>query len=114
MFPKERRTMPNSKFESPATLQADGTIQVGGRLTVDPSASGSDVEFRFMLVQGDLVVEGTGHGEGSGWVGTTAPGQASLQAGTVLAIGLAVLAMKELGRGYETFTWSEQIDLVNG
>ena len=106
--------MPNSKFESPGTLQADGAIQVRGRLTVDPPASGSDVEFRFMIVQGDVVVEGTGRGEGLGWVGTTAPGQASLQVGTVLAIGLAVLARKELGRGYETFTWSDQIDLVKG
>jgi len=103
--------MPNSQFDRRATLQSDGTVQVTGTLTVAEPIE--DVEFRFMLVQDNVVVTGTGHGMGGGWSGATAPGQGPLDTGPVLAIGLAVLARKEPGGGlgYETFTWSEQIEL---
>jgi hypothetical protein len=105
--------MPNSQFKSPATLRADGTIQVTGTLAVAEPAG--DVEFRFMIVQNDVVVEGRGTGRGAGgsWSGTTTPGQAQLDAGPALAVGLAFLSRKEPGRGlgYETLTWSEQIEL---
>jgi hypothetical protein len=104
--------MPNSQFNSPAVLRADGTIEVSGPLTVDPPASNEDVEVRFMLVQGDAIVEGTGRGQGSGWVGSAVQCQPPLQAGTAQAFGLFFLARKEPAPGYETFVWDGQLDLA--
>jgi hypothetical protein len=104
--------MPISQFESPAKLQPDGSIKVRGDLQVDPPATASDVDIRFMLVQGDVVVEGTGKGSSSGWAGTTAAGQGSLKAGIVQAIGLGVVTRKGPNPGYEPFTWSGEIDLA--
>jgi hypothetical protein len=103
--------MPFSQFNSPATLRADGTVQVTGPFTVAEPVQ--DVEFRFMIVQNDVVVEGRGRGRGGsgGWSGETDRGQGRLEEGPALAIGLALLARKRPGRGYETFTWSGQIEL---
>jgi hypothetical protein len=104
--------MPNSQFNSPARLRADGTVQVTG--TVRATEPAEDVEFRFLIVQNDVVVDGTGQGRGGGgWSGTTHPDQEELHPGPVLAIGLALLPNKQRGRGlgFETFTWSEQIEL---
>jgi hypothetical protein len=106
--------MPNSQFNSPATLRADGTIEVNGPLEVDPPARNEDVEVRFMLVQDDAVVEGTGRGQGSGWVGSTVPGTSSLEAGPVQAVGLFFHARTAPDPGYETFTWSDSIALERG
>ena len=103
--------MPASQFDSPATLEADGTVRVGGDVEAS-FATLSDVEFRFLLVQGEVVVQGSGRGSNDRWAGTTDPGQAALQAGSVLAIGLAVVARQTPQPGYQTFSWSEQIDLV--
>ena len=105
--------MPNSQFDHMATLQADGTVQVHGTITsAEPL---HDVEFRFMLIQDTVVVLGTGQQQGMrpGWSGTTAPDQGHLHPGGVLAIGLALVARTEPGGGlgYETFTWSQQIEL---
>jgi len=104
--------MPNSQFNNQATLQDDGTVHVTGTVTVAEPAEA--IEFRFMLVQNDVVVTGTGQAMGDGWMGTTAPGQGQLGAGPALAIGLAVLARTAPGGGlgYETFTWSDQIELA--
>jgi hypothetical protein len=103
--------MPASQFSSPARREPDGRIRVSGGQEVTPEASASEVEYRFLLVQGDTVVKGTGKGEGSGWQGQTDQPQSSLQPGPVLAIGLAIQARTNTGPGYETLTWSEQIEL---
>jgi hypothetical protein len=104
--------MPNSQFNQQAALQADGTVRVTGTVTV--AEPPEDLEFRFMLVQDDVVVTGTGNAMGEGWMGTSVPGQQQLNPGPALAIGLVVLARKESGGGlgYETFTWSQQIELA--
>jgi hypothetical protein len=106
--------MPNSQFDKSATLGADGSVHVTGKVAGVEQAQ--DVDFRFMIVQGDAVVEGRGRRvDGSaGWSGDTDPGQARLAAGPALAIGLAALARSDPagGLGYETFTWSEQIELA--
>jgi hypothetical protein len=101
--------MPVSQFNSPATLDADGIVHLNGR--IEGAGSVSNVEIRFMVIQNNVVVEGKGVGRGSGWSGTTDRGGERLQAGPALAIGLAVLAWTEGPRGYETFTWSAQIEL---
>jgi hypothetical protein len=100
--------MANSQF-STATLVADGTIAVDGTLEVDPEGLLSpEVEFRFLLVQGDVVVQGRGRGTNGFWTGKTLLDQPPLQAGFVLALGLAFVARRDPA-GYETFTWADRI-----
>ncbi len=104
--------MPNSQFET-ARLRSDGTVHVTG--TVEAVEAG-EVSFRFMVVQDDVVAEGTGkQAGGQGWSGDTYPGQ-GLHAGSVLAIGLAIVAKKAPGRGlgYETLTWADQLHMDSG
>jgi hypothetical protein len=102
--------MPMSQFNSPGTLRPDGTVQLTG--TVD--LPGDDaVEIRFLIVQGDLIVAGKGQGQGGGgWSGGTDHGQDELQEGQVLAIGLGLVARAaKPGTGFQTVTWSAQIEL---
>ncbi len=101
--------MPVSQFNSPATLDAEGVVHLNGSIT--GAGSAPNVEFRFMIVQNDVAVQGRGVGRGSGWSGTTDRGGEQLEAGPALAIGLAVLARTQDTHGYETFTWSSQIEL---
>jgi hypothetical protein len=104
--------MANSQFNSPATLLGDGSVAVEGGLDgVDPAATLSDVEFRFLLVQGDVVVQGTGRGTAGFWSGTTLAGQPPLQEGDALAIGLAFVG-RHTPAGYEIFSWSDLIRLA--
>jgi hypothetical protein len=103
--------MPNSQFHSQATMVADGTVEVEGSLDNNPAAMVSDVEFRFLLVQGDVVVQGRGRGSAGVWNGKTLLGQPALQEGEAQAIGLAFVARRE-PPGYETFTWTDQVHLV--
>jgi hypothetical protein len=102
--------MPNSQFET-ASLRPDGSVHVTGRVG---AVEAGEATFRFMVVQDDVVVEGTGkQAGGQGWSGDADPGQGQLHAGPVLAIGLAIVAKKVPGRGlgYETLTWADQLDL---
>jgi hypothetical protein len=103
--------MANSQFNSPATLVSDGTVAVDGNLEVDPAGLLSDVEFRFLLVQGDVVVQGRGQGTAGFWSGKTLAGQPPLQEGDALAIGLAFVGRRDPA-GYETFTWADRIRLA--
>ena len=103
--------MPASQFNSPATLLADGSVAVEGRLDVDPAAMLGEVEFRFLLVQGEVVARGRGQGTPGFWHGTTLVGQPPLQEGDALAIGLAFLA-RGGPAGFETFSWADQIRLA--
>jgi hypothetical protein len=104
--------MANSQFNSPATLLADGSVAVDGNLQgVDPAAALSDVEFRFLIVQGDVVVQGKGRGSAGFWSGTAPAGQGDLEEGNALAIGLAYLGRRNPA-GYEIFSWSDQIRLA--
>jgi hypothetical protein len=105
--------MPNSQFHSPARIQSDGRIRVSGDQQVSP-LTGEQLEYRFLLVQGDVVVKGSGLGHGSTWTGLTEPGEGPLQVGSVLALGLGLLPRRAPRPGYETFTWSDQIELVYG
>ena len=103
--------MANSQFNSPATLLADGSVAVEGGLEVDTAAALSDVEFRFLLVQGDVVAQGRGRGTAGFWSGTTLAGQPPLREGNALAIGLAFVGRRNPA-GYEIFSWSDQIRLA--
>ena len=103
--------MANSQFNSPATMVADGTVEVEGRLDNDPAVMLSDVEFRFLLVQGGVVVQGRGRGSAGVWNGKTLLGQPPLQEGDALAIGLAFVARRE-PPGFETFSWADRIRLA--
>lgn len=104
--------MANSQFNSPATLLSDGSVAVDGSLQgVDPATALSDVEFRFLIVQGDVVVQGKGRGSAGFWSGTAPAGQGDLEEGNALAIGLAYLSRRNPA-GYEIFSWSDQIRLA--
>jgi hypothetical protein len=103
--------MPNSQFTSPARLQSDGRIAVGGTQKVQPLSSGPEVRYHFILVQGETVARGEGQGFGSTWSGLTEPDQPSLELGRVLAVGVAVQAMGAPDPGLLTFSWSDQIEL---
>ena len=103
--------MAASQFNSPATLLEDGSVSVEGSLENDPAAALSDVEFRFLLVQGDVVVQGKGRGSAGIWTGTAPAGQGPLEEGNALAIGLAFVAKRE-PPGFEIFSWSDQIRLA--
>ena len=103
--------MANSQFNSPATLLADGSVAVDGSLDVDSAAALSDVEFRFLIVQGDVVVQGKGRGSAGFWSGTAPAGQRVLEEGNALAIGLLFVGRRS-PVGYETFSWADQIRLA--
>jgi hypothetical protein len=103
--------MANSQFNSPATLLPDGSVSVAGSLEVDAAAIVADVEFRFLIVQGDVVVQGTGTGSEGGWHGTTPASEAGLQEGDALAIGLAFVGRRSPA-GFEAFSWADQIQLA--
>lgn len=104
-----------SQFNSPARLLDNGQIEVGGpqRLEQFQMASGiPTVEYRFLLVQGGVVVRGSGENWGSGmWGGKTDEGQDPLRKGPVLAVGLAIITIMEEHPGFTTFSWAEQIEL---
>jgi hypothetical protein len=103
--------MANSQF-STATLVADGTVAVDGTLEIDPEGLLTpEVEFRFLLVQGDVVVQGRGRGTNGFWSGKTLLGQPTLQEGDALAIGLAFATRRD-PPGYESFTWADRIRLA--
>ena len=103
--------MAASQFNSPATLLPDGSVAVEGSLDNDPAAMLSDVEFRFLLVQGDVVVQGNGRGSAGVWSGTAPAGQGTLSEGNAVAIGLAFVARRN-PPGYEIFSWSDLIRLA--
>jgi hypothetical protein len=103
--------MPASQFNSPATLVADGSVGVDGSLEADTTAILSDVEFRFLIVQGDVVVQGKGRGTSGFWSGTAPAGQGTLQEGNALAIGLAFVG-RRTPPGFEIFSWSDSIRLA--
>jgi hypothetical protein len=100
--------MANSQF-STATRVEDGTIGVDGTLEIDTEGLLTpEVEFRFLLVQGDVVVQGRGRGQNGFWAGKTLLDQPPLEEGFVLAIGLAFATRRD-PPGYETFTWADRI-----
>jgi hypothetical protein len=101
--------MPASQFDNPAKLRPDGVVLVTGTFSV-PNPD-QEVESRFLIVQNEVAAEGKGSGGGGTWAGKTDQGMAEFEAGQALAIGLAFHARKEPGRGFETLTWSAQIEL---
>ena len=104
--------MAASQFNNQATLQSDGSILVSGTQEVQPLSSAPEMEYRFLLIRGDVVVKGTGQGHGGTWTGLTGTNEPPLDPGPVLAVGLAVLARRGPNPGFTTFSWSEQIELV--
>lgn len=107
--------MPASQFDSPGTIRPNGRVHLTGTVNLDEP--GKDVEVRFLIVQGDLVVEGRGRGEGGGprWSGRTEEDSGQLQEGSALAIGLGLVSRdSKPGVGFQTVTWSAQIELERG
>jgi hypothetical protein len=104
--------MAASQFDSPATLKPDGTVAVSGGLD-DSLAALPAVEVRFLLVQGDIVIQGSGQGSNDRWEGVAPSGQGTLQAGSVVAVGLAFGAALTPQPGFLSTPWSEQIDLIS-
>jgi hypothetical protein len=105
--------MAASQFHNQAKLQSDGRVLVTGtQQDIEPLSAGPEVEYRFLLVRGDVVVKGSGQGHGSQWTGLTDPGEQPLDPGPVLALGLLILARRDNNPGFATFSWSEQIELV--
>jgi hypothetical protein len=107
--------MPASQFDSPGTIWPNGRVHLTG--TVGLAEPGKDVEIRFLIVQDDLVVEGRGRGESGSesWSGRTEEDCDQLQEGPALAIGLGLVSRdSKPGVGFQTVTWSAQIELQRG
>ena len=107
--------MAASQFNSPARQLENGQIEVSGPQLLEPSqlASGiPTVEYRFLLVQGGVVVRGSGANWGSGmWTGRTDEGQEPLRKGPVKAVALGIITLMEEHPGFTTFSWEDQIEL---
>ena len=101
-----------SQFDRRAFQLEDGLTRVHGPQHFEFPIE--VVEYRFLLIQGDVVVKGAGTGQGSTWSGTTDPHQERLQDGPVLGVGLAIVVDTGNRPGFSTFSWSEQLQLVNG
>jgi hypothetical protein len=102
-----------SQFHSPAHLGPDG-VNVDGPHEFVATAEGSapKVEYRFLLIQGNVVAKGSGDGWNTAeWHGSTDEGHEGLQEGQVLAVGLAISTSTTDPPGFTTFSWSEQIEL---
>jgi hypothetical protein len=107
--------MPLSQFNSPGKIRPDGTVELSG--TVNLIEPGKVPEIRFLIVQDDLVAEGRGEGESDGesWSGTTVAECEQLQEGPAMAIGLGLVSRDaKPGVGFQTVTWSAQIELQRG
>jgi hypothetical protein len=91
-----------------AKLLDDGRLLVGGPF--DPE--GMDVKLmRFVVTQGDVMVEGDNHHAGpTTWDGFT-PAQ-GLQPGPAYGFAHAVLMAQGPPRRFETVTWGEAITIT--
>jgi hypothetical protein len=101
-----------SQFDNRAFQLADGRTRVSGPQRFEFPVE--VVEYRFLLIQGDVVVKGFGTGRDRTWTGTTDPDQERLQEGPALGVGLAIVADTGNSPGFSTFSWSEQLQVVNG
>jgi hypothetical protein len=104
--------MPLSQFNSPGTIRPNGRVHLTG--TGGLAEPGKEVEIRFLIVQDDLVVEGRGRGEAGAetWSGRTEQDAQQVKEGPALAIGLGVVSRdSKPGVGFQTVTWSAQIEL---
>jgi hypothetical protein len=100
-----------SQFDPQAFQLQDGRTRVSGSQKFHPFTG--QVEYRFLLVQDRVVVKGSGTGSDPSWSGTTFPGENRLQKGSALAVGLAFLVEDEQSPGFTTFTWSDQVEVVD-
>jgi hypothetical protein len=102
--------MPFSEFTT-ARLR-NGAVRVTGPFVLAQEEQGAEVPFfHFLIVQGDVIVEGEGNQSGGGWSGTTTADPA-LTTGYARAFGFATLVRKGPPPGFETFAWSEEIELT--
>ena len=103
-----------SQFDNTVTqlTTVDGLTRVGGDQNFPFPVE--EVEYRFLLIQGDVVVKGSGTGQGSRWSGVTDPHQEPLQEGPVVGVGLAIVVKTGASPGFETLSWAEQVQLTNG
>jgi hypothetical protein len=86
----------------------DGNLQVEG-----PADSGSGLpvkHLRFVVAQGDAMVENEATVSGGGWHGEAPAGD--LKPGPAHGVGLAVMFRPDSPGSYETTTWVEPITLT--
>lgn len=105
--------MPFSQFTT-ATLE-NGTVTVSGPLAfsqVEKEAQLTVTCLHFLLIQGDEFLSGTGNADGAGnWDGEVTPAH-NLQPGPLQAVGVAVFITPGEHPRYETYTWSDQLELT--
>jgi hypothetical protein len=105
--------MPFSKFDS--VQVAGGNVFVGGPFDFGADEPSTNVPaLHFVLIQDDVVVEGTGQVSGRGrWDGQAVAG--NLDARDALGFGMAVL-IRRPGDGthpsVETFNWTEAVTVT--
>lgn len=86
----------------------NGTLEASGPAEADP---GMEVRhLRFMIAQGDAMVEDEADVSGGGWRGETPAG--GLQPGPAHGFGLAVMFKSASPARFETFTWVEPVTLT--
>jgi hypothetical protein len=90
-----------------------GTARVGGPFGFGPDEQKMTVaSLSFVLVQGDQLVHGTGGAEGGTWDGE-APLAHNLKTGQpVQAFGTALLVKHGPQPAFQTYGWSDQLDLA--
>jgi hypothetical protein len=86
----------------------DGNLEVDG--PVEAEAGWEVKHVRFMVSQGEVMVEDEGHVAGDGWSGSTAGG--GLQPGDAQAVGLAIMLDRASPPGFETVTWIEPVRIT--
>lgn len=100
---------------SPGKIRPDGTVLLTG--TAGLAEPGKEAEIRFLIVQKDLVVEGRGRAESGSesWSGRSDAKDRQLEEGPAPAIGLGLVSRdSKPGVGFQTVTWSAQIELQRG
>jgi hypothetical protein len=86
----------------------DGTLEVSGPSNPEP---GTEVKhLRFVITQGDVMVEDEGSAAPGGWNGSTQAG--GLKPGDAHGYGVALLFKEAAPPSFETFTWLEQVNLT--
>ena len=101
--------MAASQFDRRAFQLEDGLTRVHGPQHFEFPIE--VVEYRFLLIQGAVVVKGAGTGQGNDLgVAPPTPHQERLQEGPVLGVGLAIVVDTGNRPGFSTFSWSEQFN----
>ena len=105
-----------SQFDKDATLDKNGRVSVTGVVVAETDDMGkvvartSPVQFHFLIVQGEHILQGEATALGDRWGGTT-DDAGGLTPGPAVALGLGVEVKKQPTPTFVSSTWVEEITL---